>query len=186
MISVAVMAHPRRKRMAETLAERLVASVVWDQKNDIWHTAQRAMLAADDDWHLVIQDDAIISRDLIPSIETMLECVPRHVILSLYFPAHRHAEVPDFQPTGRWTIAPRLIGGVAVVYPTHLIPLIIEDAESRTVVSYDSRIHWPTYYPQPSLVDHADVMSLRRGRYGRRALNFIGTHRSGLDVDWDA
>jgi hypothetical protein len=178
------MADRRRGNMAEALAQQLDGEIVWDRRRDIWDTAKRAMRAHSGDWHLVIQDDAVVSRRLVPAINAMLGHIPPNALLSLYFPAHKHAEMPDFAPTGTWTYAPRLIGGVAVVYPVKVIETVIERAESEQVRSYDSRIFWPTYYPQPSLVDHGSARSLRGGRKGRRALEFIGRNRSGLEIDW--
>jgi hypothetical protein len=178
------MAHHKRRVMAERLAQKLQAGIVWDRGQGIWDTGRRAMEEATGTWHLVIQDDAIVSRYLTQAVAAMVPHIPPDAMLSLYFPEHKHIEMPDFTPTGRWTVAHRLIGGVAVVYPTHLIPDIITEAETRDIASYDSRIFWEVWYPQPSLVEHGTTKSLRRGPPRRHALNFIGRARSGLEIEW--
>src|SRR5690606_5759806 len=87
-VSVAVMAHPDRAGFVDELCGRLDRdpTVVWDEIGDVWHTGRRAMLAYDPDadYHLVIQDDAVVCRDLVAGVEKALEYVERRRTLNLY------------------------------------------------------------------------------------------------------
>src|SRR5690606_13738395 len=67
-VSIVVMAHPKRKEWAEDLADQLDCPIIWDEKNVMWDTGRRALLAGLDmggTHHLVIQDDCILSDGLL-------------------------------------------------------------------------------------------------------------------------
>src|SRR5690554_7753472 len=66
-ISISIMAHPDRAYLIDSLYKKLLpieSKVVWDEKNNIWDTCRRAWLTHDaqSDYHLVIQDDALIGK----------------------------------------------------------------------------------------------------------------------------
>jgi hypothetical protein len=202
--SVAVMAHPRRARFVSELVEQLdrQAVVIWDEKGDRWDTGRRALLAHEPDatHHLVIQDDAIPSRDLVAGVERALAYVPARSPMCLYV-----GKVKPFrrviEPAARsaadqgasWLVMKETYWGPGIVIPVGQIPEVVAWGDTHpNLANYDRRIgRWylgrsiPVWYPWPSLVEHRDSPSLVKGRAGgRHAHNFIGVDRSALEVDW--
>lgn len=201
MISVAVMAHRKRKRWVPELAEQLGgAEVVWDRHNDRHETGLRAMLAYDPEatHHLIVQDDALLCRDLVPALEKMVTKTGEHPLglyvgqtgpINLTLDQMMRANQVGFVPTEgpHW--------GVAIVLPNAHIPELAAWYEASTVDNYDKRIsRWyggrgiSCWYTAPSLVQHRheDNPSLVQGRNGgRMAAWFIGSDRSALDLDFD-
>lgn len=203
------MAHPRRADFVAELERELPdAEVAWDRIEEIWDTARRALLAYDP-WathHLVVQDDAILCRDLLPAVERAIRETGEHpVSLYLGHGIRRTAWGPRALATveGRWlrTVGPNY--GVAVVVPTEHIPDLVRwcDQERhfealRTKVqrgAYDMRLtryyrrrKLDCWYTMPSLVDHRGVEespSMMPNRMAdRHALDFIGADRSALEV----
>lgn len=203
-LSVAVMAHPRRAALVERLLEDLgrPATVVWDRHGDRWDTGRRAVLAASPgcSHHLVLQDDVIVCRDLVPGIIEALKHVPEDVPVSLYL--GRHKRIPqatqEAERRGASFIAwEKLDHGLGIVLPTFSIPEMLAYTRTRPdVANYDARLSTyfeaagiPTYYTCPSLVDHAQEPSLVEGRDGMRtqprvARAFVGRASSALGLDW--
>jgi hypothetical protein len=66
-ISVATMAHPKRKDLALDMQREHIAGteIIWDRANNEWDTGRRALLAFDEGcrWHVVLQDDAVLCPD---------------------------------------------------------------------------------------------------------------------------
>lgn len=205
-LSVAVMAHPKRKQWIPGLLEDLGrGTVVWDRKNDRWDTGRRSLLAFDPQatHHLVIQDDAVVSRDLVPAVEEALRYSGQHPV-SLYVGKRRPNThlvvemVAQAQKRGHsWIYMRGPLWGPAIVLPVADIPHVVAWGDAHPEIpNYDLRI--ADYYSQhrvdclytvPSLVDHRDTPenpSLVPGRTasGRVAHTFIGASRSGLEIDW--
>lgn len=206
-LSCAVRAHPHRRDLVDALLQRLDLSdehVVWDEKNDSWNTGARAWQAHDPDadWHLVIEDDAVVCRDLLAGVTIALERLPLNSVASLYLGNRtssreigRAADWAD-REKAPWVQARTLVWGVAIAAPVASIPGMLTWCNGLT--RYDSRVYdtriaryyaeilqWPAYYTWPSLVDHRQVPSLLRGGgEGRRAIGFIGEDASALEVDW--
>lgn len=203
-VSTVVMAHPRRKRFVTELLARLdrPARVVWDERNDRWDTGRRSMLAYDPaaTHHLVVQDDAIIPRDLVAGVERALGHAPADSPLCLYCGRNQPYRELVQQLVSRaggdasWLTMSQLHWGVGIVMPTSLIDDMVTWCDTRTsIANYDRRIsRWcqhrglTVWYPWPSLVDHRDSPSLvaGRGSANRRAHRFLGEDRSVLDCRW--
>ena len=204
-LSVVVAAHPKRKLLVDQLLERLPsdAVAVFDDKDDEWDTHRRSWRAAllkGRDYGLVLQDDAIISRNLVPALETALAHIPGNSVVSLYFGnAKNHPKIVRAvrradEEDASWIVTSGTWWGVGIILPTELIPNMLEFCERRREV-YDRRLsiwceHDPqgpyqVYYPWPSLVDHLDEDSLvKPGRApGRKAFRFIGEDADALS--WD-
>lgn len=204
-VSVAIMAHRKREAFIPQLLAKLdrPAQVVWDERDERWDTGRRAMLAYDPDatHHLVVQDDAIIPRDLVSGLELGLQYVPAGSPLCLYAGRGRPFRAAVQQLVDRagrgtsWLTMSQLHWGVGIVMPTELIGPMVAWCDERTdVPNYDKRIsRWcqhrrlTVYYPWPSLVDHRDSPSLVEGRgsAGRRAHRFIGADASALEHSYD-
>ena len=207
MISVAVMAHPKREAWVPDLVDRIDADVqvVWDQKNDRWDTGRRSLLAYDPDatHHLVVQDDALVCRDLVAGLERAVVHSQFHPV-GLYVGMVRpsaaqvgmavrnamFARSPWVKMEGPWW-------GVGILLPTEHIPDIVKFGDQKaSVANYDMKIsRWyktqniDCWYTFPSLVEHRhgdgnpSLIPGRTGK-GRRAHAFIGEDVSALTVDW--
>ena len=202
-VSVAIMAHPRREAFIPELQAALdcPATVVWDDgSNSRWGTGRRALLAYDPDatHHLVLQDDAVIPRDLVAGVEAALDHAPQDVPVCLYVGKVRPYREMVTEYIGRaqdasWLVMDRLNWGVAVVFPTSIIDGLVEFCDRETIPNYDSRMskwfeanNMPVWYPWPSLVDHRESPSLvpGRGHSGRVAHRFIGADTSALAIEY--
>lgn len=207
-ISVAIMAHPKRSEQANWLFAKLVTMgrfkevcIIWDEKNDEWHTGQRAWECGKGvaDWHLVVQDDALISdpHSLYENIESMIRAVPTKSVISLYTGKvrplpERVTEAVAKAPDGSFITHYMLMWGVAILLPTdHIEPMLdFLDEPKYNDTKYDIRIgifyqrnRLPIYYSMPSLFDHNDDFgSLIGNDYEKepRVAHRLATGR----VDW--
>lgn len=176
-ITVTVMAHPARKSQAESLALELKSypftdvTITWDELNSEWDTGRRAWSrgVGRGDWHLVVQDDAILTPLFYDNLVNAINTLPSDkTMISLY--------VGQAKPLGRrvkeavakayyatWLRLNMLTWGVAVIMPSdHIEPMLEMVGEPRwDETPYDVRIGMfyqrnriPIYYTMPSLVDH--------------------------------
>jgi hypothetical protein len=208
-ISAAIMAHPRRARLVESLVRRvgLGTPVVWDERNHMWDTGRRALLAYDPSasHHVIIQDDAVPCADLLAGLPTVLEHVPPESPVGLYYGSIRPAR-------SQWKVAYRRavraghhwiasvrapLWGVAICLPVEQIKDVVAYGDLQKPNAYDGRVRrWyqnqgiEQWFPIPSLVDHRTgegepSLVPNRSNNARRAHEFIGVDRSPLDVDWN-
>lgn len=201
--SVAIMAHPARVADVAALRGQLdrPARIVWDRFGDRHDTGRRAMAAYDPTatHHLVVQDDAVVARDLLAGVERALDHVPADAVLCLYVGRVRpyagviREVVEEAGNDASWIVMDECNWGVGIVMPTALIDecLAWYDDDGAKITNYDLRIsEWcratgrDVFYPWPSLVDHQDRPSLCGHGDGRHAYRFLGTDRSALEVDW--
>lgn len=138
------------------------AIVVFDREKGIWDTGRRALLAydRDADFHLCLQDDAILCRDFVERAQASLA---GDGPVSLWL-SEEVAEVVGARRERGWFFGPGPWGGVAIALPTKDIPALVKWADEQTVDSYDKRISrfygaWgkPCRYVLPSLVDHRSL-----------------------------
>lgn len=170
-VSVAIMAHPKRKKMVPALKEQLPgAKVAWDKKNNRWDTGRRALLnhSKDADWHLVVQDDAILCQNFLAGVHAALAHVPSDVPVSFYTGRTRpYADVikkavRSAQADGRaWLALRGPLWGVALALPVPVIRGMVADADKLGIANYDMRMaEWfhdrgtLCWYSLPCLVDH--------------------------------
>lgn len=179
-ISVSVMAHPKRKAQAEQLKSLLLSSpfkdvsVSYDGVNagshqEEWDNGKRSLLAGvgKGDWHLVVQDDAILCPNFYENVVGAIDKVPSKSLISLYTgtarPLGKRVKTAvDKAYHATWLQYWLLLWGVGIALPsTHIEPLLefVDDREEP----YDTRIgifyqrnRLPIYYTMPSLVDHDD------------------------------
>lgn len=204
-LSAAVMAHPSRADMVDELTASLdrPVKVVWDEINDRHDTGIRAVEAFDPSasHHLVIQDDAVVPRDLLAGTEKALRHIPQDVPVSLYVgrvkPFRAAVEAVTSQADGAsWITMNGIYWGPAIVLPTAVIPALSKwfRTDGARFTNYDRRVSkWfeqhriRCWYTWPSLVDHRDSDSLVKGHGpGRSAHRFLGCDHSALDVDWSS
>jgi hypothetical protein len=205
VLSVAVMAHPKRADMVDELVAALdrPSKVVWDEIQDRHDTGIRALEAYDPacSHHLVLQDDVAVPRDLCAGVERALRYIPQDEPMCLYtgrvkpFAGEIARAVQRAGDSASWLTMQGIYWGPGVVIPTAHIPEIGEWWRSdagRKVTNYDRRLSaWyalreaTVWYPWPCLVEHRDGDSLVKGHgRGRHAHSFIGADASALDVDW--
>lgn len=203
-LSVKIMAHKKRERHIPDLVARLGltdADVIWDRKNDRWDTGRRAWEAVDRsaDWGMVVQDDALVCRDLIAGLEKAAAFLPEPCLISPYIGTRRPSAsrveraVNEARKAGvSWVRMPSLNWGVAIMAPTSIIEGMLPWCDRQTYPNYDRRIgryaidmlRLPTWCTWPSLVDHRDDDSLVGHGQGRKAHQFIGQDASAVDIDW--
>jgi hypothetical protein len=192
------MAHPKRKSRAVKLSESLGVEIVWDLFDDRHETGFRSIWAADPnaDWHVVIQDDAVVCNDLLPGLREALRYVPKDAPVGLYHGgvSGGHAKAwSEAEDAGvSWLVRKGPVWGVGIVFPVSTILDLLRFYKSSQVVNYDRRClsfyqsrGVDCWYTVPSLVDHANIKSLSGHDLPqkRNARAFLGP-QSALSVDW--
>lgn len=192
------MAHPDRAATVTQLMMTLGRSVpvAWDTEGPpsrdpdrIWRTARAGweLRPSGSDWHLLLQDDAIVHPWLLGALPGMLEHVPDECVVSLYL--GRGRPVPGLwqmlcgeadQKGASFIVGPLIMWGVGLLIPTRLIPDMIAYADNQYGVPDDMRVgrwakkrRYPAWYPWPSLADHpGEEKSLTKHGKGRVARKF--------------
>jgi hypothetical protein len=207
-ISASVMAHPNRVEHVRELMESLDRPVPihWDDEGPpsgsgdrVWRTARGAWSLSDPaaDYHVLLQDDAIVSADFLAGIEQMLDHVPAGAVVSPYLGTGRMA-------APRWDVLCRtatdrgasfirsgqVLWGVCLAVPVADLPAMLDWCDRRAGVPDDMRVAgWAkregreVWYPWPSLADHRTSVSLTK----HRALDRVARrHHTGsaLDLSW--
>lgn len=169
------MAHPKRSKEATKLSLELGGypfadeSITWDKHNEEWETGVRALRAGvgKGDWHVVIQDDAILSPHFYDNLLGAINNVPHRTLISLYTGTSRPLgkrvkAAVDKAQYATWLQYWLLMWGVGIAIPSNHIEPMLEFVADREEV-YDTRIgifyqrnRIPIYYTMPSLVDHDD------------------------------
>lgn len=210
-LSAAIMAHPVRAELAEQVQAALdrPTPIVYDEvptpskdPRQRWANGRRAWEAHDPtaDWHMVIQDDALVCEDLLAGLEKALAVLGRKGLVSAFTshgkPEHTHVRRAWRTAVDKghaWMCTKSLCWGVAIIAPVRTIPKMLDwcSAPGQQDLTYDMRIGryyrdklgWRTWYTVPSLVDHRDGPSLvGHGEADRRANGFL--QGSALDVLW--
>lgn len=205
-LSVKIMAHKKRAHHIPELVEKLGLTdddVIWDRKSDRWDTGRRAWDAIDRtaDWGMVVQDDALVPRDLIAGLEKAAVFLPDKCLVSPYIGTRRpvasrveRAVNAARAANASWVRMPSLNWGVAIMAPTDIIDGMLPWCDKQTYPNYDRRIgryaidvlRLPTWCTWPSLVDHRDDDSLVGHGRGRKAHEFIGEDASALSITWSS
>lgn len=175
-ISVSIMTHFDRRPYAKALKEKLDSmwfeevKIIYDTGLGEWDTGKRAVEygVGRADWHLVIQDDAIISETFYENIYVALLNVPERSLVSMYLGqvkpygsqvgrAFNHAMVRN----ASWISHSTLLWGVGIAIPSEDIAAIIKHSAFHLKLLYDRRVGQyylnmkrKVYYTTVSLVDH--------------------------------
>lgn len=208
-ITASIMAHPKRKQAAEDLQNDLWTYpftdvwITYDEQNSEWHTGERAIRSGANkgDWHLVIQDDAVLTPYFYENIEAALRTIDTKTLVSLYTGqcrplGERVKQAVDTAAAEQasWLKHYMLCWGVAILIPSdHIEPMLdfVNDDRYKDT-PYDVRIGifyqrnmLPIYYTNPSLVDHNDAIGSLLD-HDARAKEPRVAHRlaAGL-VDWN-
>lgn len=208
-ISATIMAHPKRKAQAESLARQLkkypfvMVHICYDSQQagshkEEWDNGTRALMSGVGvgDWHCVIQDDAILTPNFYENLEGAIASVPSKTLISLYTgkprPFGKRVEQAVNKVTSEtWLQYMLLMWGVGILIPADHIEPMVEFVADRDE-PYDTRIgifyqrnRLPIYYTMPSLVDHDDSLDslLDHGKAGgARVAHRLAT---GL-VEWNS
>lgn len=203
------MACREREDQVESLTRQLDrgdVSVVYDRlpasrdPEQRWANGRRAWLShdRDTDWHVVIQDDAVVCEDFLAGLEKALTVVPTEVAVTAYVGRERPSpeavqrRVNEAKKSGSsWVRLNFLYWGLAVAVPTPVIGRMVAWGDRMHKANYDTRLgrwlrdeaRWPVWGTHPSLVEHRDESSLvGHDVPGRVAHHF---HQgSALDVNW--
>lgn len=196
VVSLAVMAHPNRATMAEQVSEQLGgAPIVWDQIGDRWDTRRRTLQAAsaNADWHVMIQDDAIVPPNLVEHLPRILTHIPPRMWASFYLgntpfamETQAMAKRAD-RAVVSWVQFRRVVWGVAIAIPTSDIADAIRAGDRQNDRLEDRRLGkfvagrrdgcWHTW---PSLVDHTQGPSITDTRSETRH-----AYRTGDPAEFD-
>lgn len=187
-VSFSIMAHPARFEWAAALATALddaPISMAHGRERDpvgnglrAWRLAERL----ESEWHVVVQDDAVLCTDFRARLDEVIEFAPQPCAISLYYQRRLtpwRTAVAGLRNGG--LIRP-LNNGVAVALPSAWVPDMLRHYDFEAPEPfYDMRLRgWllslglPTWYPLPSLVDHQGETSLVGNRGARRAWRFAG------------
>lgn len=197
-LSASIMAHPARADYVAELKASLDRDVpvAWaanaepsKRPEDRWRTGRLAweMHDPEADYHLVIQDDAVVAGRLLDSVERMLNHVPGDGPISLYLGTKRPVQQVYLdlirqadEQRASWICARSISWGVAILAPTRTIPAMLRWGDTRHSMAYDMRVgryyrdqlRQPAWYPWPSLADHRTGPSLvghdDHGRHAHR------------------
>lgn len=207
-VSAGIMGHPdRAEEVAElrALLDRTV-EVFWDlggppsgSGDRVWGTARGAWSLFDPaaEYHVLIQDDALVCADYLAGLEKALEHVTDGAVVSPYLGTGRMAPA-------RWgemcrqaddrgasfVRSSQVLWGVSLAVPVADIPAMIDWCDTRARVPDDMRVAgWAksadreVWYLWPSLVDHRPVPSLTKHRAADRVARRHHTG-SALDLTW--
>lgn len=177
-ITVSVMAHPKRRKQALALHKKLIqypfshVRIILDEKNEEWDTGYRSIAsgAGKGDWHLVLQDDALLTPNFYENVEGAISAIPERVMFSLYVGTVKPMRDEITMAVSKayfatWLKHYMLFWGVGVAIPTDQIEPLLEFVSDQQFAEtlYDTRIgmfyqrnRLPVYYTMPSLVDHDD------------------------------
>lgn len=210
-LSIAIMAHPKRRKQAEALFVQLAQypfaskAIVWDNHNSEWDTGYRSIAngIGKGDWHVVIQDDALLTPNFYENLEGAISAIPEKVMFSLYVGTAKPMRDEITMAVSKayfatWLKHYMLFWGVGVCIPTdHIEPLLefVSDPQFANTL-YDTRIgmfyqrnRLPVYYTMPSLVDHDDDLGTLIGtdakeprRAHKLATGLVQWNKQAIDI----
>lgn len=204
-LSASIMAHPSRADWVKHLQGHTgIPSdcVAWDRGDGLWDTCSRAWQCHDPKatHHLVLQDDALVCRDLIAGLEDGLEKTPAQFCCLYVGTPHEGArgvrKVDELTARAdhvgaSWIVIGSIRWGIALVLPTEVVDDMLrwcehaEGADDERIGRYCRDVlRWNVWHPWPSLVDHRAGGSLV-GHSTTIARRFIGEDASALDFDWE-
>ncbi len=180
-LSISVMAHPSRSEFFPYLSKMLgdVPFSIDHLSQGEWENCKKAwrMHASDADWHVVIQDDAIVCENF---IDRAIEVITKarevigsdNYICNFYYGYRRSAakQAADALAKGYWiNSAPKW--GVAICLPVRLIEEMIKfgdevknddwkTKDDARIGAFISTKKIPVYFPMPSIIDHRHGKSL--------------------------
>ena len=188
-LSISIMAHPSRIRNITYLQDKIGncgIPVSLDDGIGIWKNCKQAWRLKDknSEWHLVVQDDAIICKDFQKLALEVIEQaeLKKCEAISLFFGNRLMMDQAkkDGDKNGYW-ISGWMHWGIAICMKTKHIEPMLKFGDKMNIPQDDARIanyirenKIKVYYPIPCLIDHEIGKSLvgDRGK-NRVAYKFI-------------
>lgn len=174
ILSVVIMAHPKRREMAEALSYSLGGvPIIYDTINNVWDTCKRAWQAIDKTakYGLVLQDDTIVCRDF---MRRAGELLTGNFVYNFFVHYIFDNKVKLTLSSGkRAFFRPTIASEVAICMPTKYIDSMVNycqrhGAKDDTLISsWALGRHIRVCYPIPSLVDHREGKSIFLENTGR-------------------
>ncbi len=135
------------------------------QNIGVWENCKRAWKMRDPnaDYHLVLQDDAIICDNLIERIEELIKKTPGDYAYQLFFMGELAIRVEEKTKAEKdgFIIRKNLNSGVAIMLPTNQIERIMSLAEHNNTNIDDANIGYAlnqismkVIYPVPCFINH--------------------------------
>ncbi len=209
-LAVRIQHVPERKRWADYLHQMLSESetyplqikTVEDDKHELWSGAKKTLQSfGPRDTHvLVLQDDVLPCRDLIPAAEKIMELLPNSPV-TMFSPGDWQAVAKiknlNWATLKVWRMAQCYLVPVGLIKDflewseKHINPKIYFDDDRWAMYLFANEIL--TYATNPSLVEHlgwnqSTLTGYQPGHVfetrNRIAKNFIGFENSALDIDW--
>jgi hypothetical protein len=182
-LSISIMAHPKRKDFIPYLQEKLgKCPVSFDEGFGLWENAKHAWKMYDPkaDYHLVIQDDAIIcdnfmerASETIRQSEALFKNRPH--LINFYYDALLTPSNAKEIIKQKYIIRSKICWAVAICVPTSLINEMIAFCDSLNIPQDDEKItafmrskKLKCYFPIPSLIDHRTEENSLIGNIGQR------------------
>ena len=187
LISVSIMAHPKRKAAAQALYTDLQqypfsdVFIIYDEINSEWQTGRRALHGGEvlgSDWHMVLQDDALLTPNFYDNVVGLLHSLDQKTLVSLYTGTARPlkdrvAAAVAIAGDGDLLQSHQLYWGVGILIPSDQVAPMLEFVEDIDL-PYDNRVgefycrnDLPVYYSMPSLVNHDDDLGTLLKGHGK-------------------
>ena len=189
-LSISVMAHPSRKEYFDYLRENLgdIPFLIDEESMGTAWNCERAWKVYDPsaNYHIVIQDDAIICKDFKNKAVKLIEEVTKErskIAFNFYYGtrARFRDEASEAMKRG-YIIKERPHWGLAICIPTSEIENMLKFWNTVSNPEDDERIsqflksrNIPVYFPIPSYIDHRHELKSLVGDPGtmRKAYKFI-------------
>ena len=200
-LSVSVMAHPKRQDYFQRLKDELGEDVPFsiDENNSILENCKAAWRLHDPsaDFHVVIQDDAILCKNFLERAKRFIQETESKRIQNNWSifgynffrrAEYKEAQMREYEKIG-YQLEARNRGGVSICLPVNQINSMLKFFDNTNSRHDDERIsRWieskkfKMCYPIPSLVDHDDHISSLAGNpikvNNRQAWKFIDNQKS--------
>lgn len=162
-----------------------------------WHTAKRAWqlgLETQRSICILLQDDLIVCRDLVPAVAQFMPYLPQQLI-SLYIGATGATALQRAAAKNQHWLRGGSLGGTSICLERARVLDLMQwsDENIDPVYPHDDRVYcvWlealnqPPWFTSPSLVQHGHFLS-RMGHPNRKAQSpyFIEDSLSALEIDW--
>lgn len=178
LLAIVIMAHPKRRTMAENLAKTLECPIVWDEKNHLWDTCSRAWkhgAAIGSEWVLVLQDDAIPTSDFRAKAEAFIQAHnDKDHMIAFYTGNQSASRITAAQKSGKDHFeAGFIFNEVAICMKAEHIGNMVRWCDEREAKNDQYITQWmrlaklKCLHTIPSLVDHNEGESIYRANEGR-------------------
>lgn len=178
LLSIVIMAHPRRRDMAEEVAKMLECPIVWDEKNNLWDTCSRAWkhgASIGSEWVLILQDDVIPTSDFRAKVETFIKThSERDCVFAFYTGAQSAGRITAAQKAGRdYFEAGFIFNEVAICMRSTHVGSMVRWCDEREAKNDQYITQWmriarlKCVHSIPSFVDHREGESIYRSNENR-------------------